>query len=163
VYDGEPLDGVELRIDPDGQIQLRGPMLLRAYRDGTDPKDAEGWFPTGDLGALVGGRLEVHGRASDLIITGGENVWPAAVERALLTHPAVADVAVVGRRDPEWGQRVLAIVVPVDWTAPPSLERLQEHTRRTLPRFAVPREVHHVRSLPRNTSGKVQRSVLSTR
>ena len=54
----------------------------------------------------------MHGRASDLIISGGENVWPAAVERALLTHPAVADVAVVGRLDPEWGQRVVAVVVP---------------------------------------------------
>ena len=90
VYDGVPLDGLEVRVDPDGEIQLRGPMLLRAYRDGEDPKDADGWLATGDLGAVVGGLLEVHGRRGDLIITGGENVWPDAVEARLALHPAVS-------------------------------------------------------------------------
>src|SRR3546814_9739653 len=75
-------------------------MLLRSYRDGFDPKDGDGWLPTGDLGELVGGRLHVHGRRGDMIITGGENVWPTPVERVLATHPAVREVAVVGRPDP---------------------------------------------------------------
>src|SRR5690606_30654860 len=98
VYEGRPLPGVEVRVADDGEIHLRGPMLLRAYRDGTDPKDGDGWLPTGDLGELgPDGHLHVHGRRGDLIITGGENVWPTAVERALVTHPAVAEVAVVGR------------------------------------------------------------------
>src|SRR3546814_5212411 len=98
-------------------------MLLRSYRDGFDPKDGDGWLPTGDLGELVGGRLHVHGRRGDMIITGGENVWPTPVERVLATHPAVREVAVVGRPDPEWGQAVVAVVVPTDPTS-----RSEEHT-----------------------------------
>lgn len=161
VYDGVPLDGVELRIDDGDQIQLRGPMLLRAYRDGTDPKDADGWFPTGDLGVLDGSRLQVHGRRGELIITGGENVWPAAVERALLTNPGVAEVAVVGRPDPEWGQRVVAVVVPTDPAAPPTLDGLRHHARQTLPSHAAPKELLVVTALPRTTSGKVRRTDLT--
>ena len=156
VYDGVPLDGVDLRV-VDGEIQLRAPMLLRAYRDGRDPKDADGWFPTGDAGTWdeAAGRLTVHGRRGSLIVTGGENVWPAAVERALARHPAVAEVAVVGRPDPEWGQRVVALVVPADPAAPPSLESLRATARAELPAYAAPREVELVRSLPRTASGKV--------
>ena len=161
-YDGVPLAGVDLRIDEEGQILARGPMLLRSYRDGTDPKDAEGWLPTDDLGALADGRLEVHGRRGDLIISGGENVWPAAVERALVTHPAVAEAAVVGRPDPEWGERVVALVVPLEWSAPPTLEQLREHLRPLLPAAAVPKEVRAVRALPRTASGKVRRTGLLT-
>jgi O-succinylbenzoic acid--CoA ligase len=163
VYDGVPLDDVEVRTDPDGQILVRGPMLLRAYRDGVDPKDPDGWFPTGDLGRILDGRLEVHGRAGDLIISGGENVWPAAVEAALLAHPQVAEVAVVGAADPEWGQRVVAIVVPTDWAAPPPLEDLRERARAVLAPYALPKELRVVRTLPRTTSGKVRRSGLTTR
>ena len=136
-------------------------MLLRAYRDGTDPKDADGWLPTGDLGDLVDGALHVHGRRGDLIITGGENVWPTAVERALLTHPSVAEAAVVGRPDPEWGQRVVAVVVPYDPGAPPMLEELRDHVRQTLPAHAAPTVLQVVLTLPRTASGKVRRADLS--
>ena len=88
VYDGVPLEGVDVRIDDDGEILLRGPMLLRAYRDGSMPLAAEGWLPTGDLGAFDDdGRLVVHGRSGELIITGGENVWPQRVEQVLLDAP----------------------------------------------------------------------------
>jgi O-succinylbenzoic acid--CoA ligase len=163
VYDGAPLTGVELRVDVDGQIHIRAPMLLRAYRDGSDPKDADGWFPTGDLGTLDHGRLEVHGRASDLIISGGENVWPLAVERALLTHPEVTDVAVVGRPDPVWGQRVVAVIVPRETGDPPSLDELRDHARTTLPAYAAPAALELVEAIPRTTSGKVRRGALTTR
>jgi O-succinylbenzoic acid--CoA ligase len=163
VYDGHPLDGVELRIDDDGQILVRGPMLLRAYRDGADPKDADGWYPTGDLGRLEGARLAVHGRADDLIVSGGQNVWPAVVEDALRTHPAVQEVAVIGEPDPAWGQRVVAVVVPVDWTAPPSLQALRDHAASTVPAYAAPKEVRLRRAIPRTSTGKVQRSTLTTR
>ena len=89
VYDGLPLDGVEVDIDAaTAEIRLRGPMLLRAYRDGTVPLAEGGWFATGDAGWLdAGGRLHVAGRLAELIITGGENVWPAPVEAVLQAHP----------------------------------------------------------------------------
>jgi o-succinylbenzoate---CoA ligase len=160
VYEGEPLDGVELRIADDGEIQVRAPMLLRAYRDGVDPTDGDGWFPTDDLGELVDGRLRVHGRRGDLIITGGENVWPTAVERVLVTHEQVAEVAVVGRPDPEWGQVVTAVVVPADPSSPPSLDALRDHAKEVLPAHAAPRHLELVRSLPRTTAGKVRRSAV---
>lgn len=161
VYDGVPIEGVELRIDEGDQIHVRGPMVLRAYRDGTDPKDGDGWFASGDLGALVDGVLQVHGRRGELIITGGENVWPAVVERALLTHPDVADVAVVGRPDPRWGQRVVAVVVPTDPSAPPSVDALRSHVKATLPAHAAPSVLELSDGLPRTTSGKVRRSALT--
>ena len=115
VYDGVPLDGVEVRFADDGEIHVRGPMLLRAYRRAdadVDPR-ASGWLATGDLGRwLPDGRLAVDGRRSDLIISGGENVWPEPVERAIRADPRVADVAVAGTPDPEWGHVVTAYVVP---------------------------------------------------
>lgn len=111
VYDGVPLDGVETRI-VDGIIHLRCPMLMRCYRDGSSPVDADGWLRTGDMGSLNDdGTLRVDGREGDLIITGGENVWPEPVEAAIDTHPAVVESCVVGADDPEWGQAVHAFVV----------------------------------------------------
>lgn len=160
VYDGVALDGVELRVADDGEIHVRGPMLLRAYRDGVDPKLPDGWYPTGDLGELHDGQLVVHGRRGDLIITGGENVWPVAVEGALLTHAGVREVAVVGRLDPEWGQRVVALVVPTAPAAPPSLDELRAWVKRTLPAFAAPTAIELVEALPHTASGKVRRADL---
>jgi o-succinylbenzoate---CoA ligase len=161
VYDGTPLDGVDLRI-VDHQIEVRGPMLLRAYRDGTVPIGAGGWFRTGDLGELdaATGQLTVHGRAGDLIITGGENVWPTPVEQAIASHPQVAEVAVVGRADPDWGQRVVAVVVPVDASAPPSLDEVRAWVKDRLPAFAAPRELALVDALPTTSLGKVIRPLL---
>jgi O-succinylbenzoic acid--CoA ligase len=160
VYDGLPLDGVELRIEPDGEIHVRAPMLLRTYRDGTDPKLPDGWFPTGDVGSLEDGELRVHGRRGDLIITGGENVWPTAVERVLATHPQVAEVSVVGRADPEWGQRVVAVVVPRDRSRPPTLDDLRAWAKQQLPAFAAPTGLDLVTALPRTAIGKVRRGDL---
>jgi O-succinylbenzoic acid--CoA ligase len=161
VYGGVPLDGVEVRV-VDGEVHLRAPMLLRAYRDGSVPISPDGWFPTGDAGEwdAGAGRLRVVGRLGDLIITGGENVWPTVVERVLERLPAVREVAVVGRPDPEWGQRVVAVVVPADRRVPPRLDDLREAVRRELPAYAAPQEVRVVGALPRTGSGKVARAGL---
>lgn len=162
VYDGVPLDGVEVEVDPGTEeIRLRGPMLLRAYRDGTVPVDAEGWFATGDVGAFgPDGRLSVAGRLTDVIISGGENIWPAPVEAAIRAHPGVTEVAVAGRPDPEWGQRVVAWVVPTDPSSPPSLSELRDLVGERLARFAAPRQLVLTESLPRTSIGKVRRDEL---
>ncbi len=162
VYDGVPLDGVEVRISDDGEIGLRGPMLMRAYRraDHDDDPLVDGWLATGDLGGwLPDGRLRVDGRRSDLIISGGENVWPEPVERVLRAHPAVADVAVAGTPDPEWGQLVTAYVVPAGDQAP-TLDALRTAVRETLPAYCAPRLLHVVDTIPATPLGKPQRSAL---
>jgi o-succinylbenzoate---CoA ligase len=161
VYDGVPLDGVDVRIDAEGEVLLRGPMLLRCYRDGTTPLDDEGWLHTGDLGHWRDdGRLHVAGRRGDLIITGGENVWPDAVEAALASHPGVNDVAVAGVDDPEWGQRVVAWIVPAVGSTP-TLDGIRAHARETLPAYAAPKQIVIVASIPRTTLGKVVRASLT--
>lgn len=157
VYDGVPLDDVEVDITPDGEIRLRAPMLLRCYRDGSSPLDADGWFATGDLGVwLPDGQLHVAGRRGDLIITGGENVWPEAVEAALADHPGVADVMVRGVDDPEWGQVVEALIVPVG--DPPTLDSIRAHVKAHHPAFMAPRRLAVVESLPRTSLGKLRRA-----
>jgi o-succinylbenzoate---CoA ligase len=162
VYDRRPLAGVEVAISPANEVLLRGPMLMRAYRNVTNPPahpiDADGWLHTGDLGEFKDGQLHVFGRAGDLIITGGENVWPEQVENALRTHPRVADVVVAGASDPEWGQRVVAWVVPRD--SAPSLEELRDHVSSTLPRFAALRQLVVVDQIPVTSLGKPQRAAL---
>ena len=167
VYDGRPLDGVAVDIravegsgggpGSPGEIRLRCPMLLRAYRDGSTTLDADGWFATGDIGHwLADGRLHVEGRVGDLIITGGENVWPEEVERALGSHPDVAEVMVRGVPDDEWGQAVEAVVVP-HRGAVPTLDRLRAHVKQTSPAFVAPRRLVLVDALPRTSLGKPRR------
>jgi O-succinylbenzoic acid--CoA ligase len=162
VYDGVPLRDVEVAIDPaTSEIRLRAPMLLRAYRDGTVPLDGDGWFATGDGGEFdAAGRLRVEGRMGDLIITGGENVWPDPVEAALRRLPSVAEVAVAGRPDPEWGQRVVAWVVPAAGVALPTLEEMRAAVSEMVAPYAAPRAVVAVESLPRTSLGKVRRDLL---
>lgn len=162
VYDGIPLEGVEVDVDATtGEIRLRGPMLLRGYLDGAVPLDADGWFATGDVGGFDGdGRLQVHGRMTDMIISGGENIWPVPVEEVLRSHPGVAEVAVAGRPDPEWGQRVVAWVVPADPARPPALEELRDLVGDRMARFAAPRQLVITPALPRTSIGKVRRDAL---
>jgi O-succinylbenzoic acid--CoA ligase len=161
VYDGFALTGVDMAIDHGGEIRLRGPMLLRAYRDGTKPTDSDGWLATGDAGSLeADGRLRVDGRFSDLIITGGENVWPTPVESILRSHPAVAEVAVAGRPDPEWGEKVVAWVVPVPNKKPPTLDELRALVKEQLAAYAAPRELVLTDSLPTTSIGKIRRQAL---
>jgi O-succinylbenzoic acid--CoA ligase len=160
VYDGWALDGVEVRI-VDGEIHLRCPMLLRCYRDGTDPLDSQGWFATGDIGSIDDdGRLSVAGRRGDMIKSGGEAVWPEAVERALVDCPGIADVAVAGKPDDDWGERVVAYVVPRDLTHVPPLENVRSHVKASLPAYCAPRELVVVDTIPRTALGKVRRHLL---
>lgn len=158
VYDRRPLPGVELRIAADGEVQLRGASLLRCYRDGTDPKDASGWLPTGDEGAIDDdGRLTVFGRRGDVVVTGGEKVWPDPVERVLRGVAGVAEVAVVGRPDPEWGHAVTAVVVPTDPASPPTLAALRAAVVEQLAPWCAPKALELVDALPVTALGKVQR------
>ncbi|MGZ4108169.1 MAG: class I adenylate-forming enzyme family protein [Actinomycetota bacterium] len=164
VYDGTPFPGTDARI-ADGLIELRGPSVMTGYLHEPDATAAtissDGWLRTGDAGSVDGGVLRVLGRADDLIDSGGEKVWPQEVETALSTHPGVAEVAVAGRADPEWGQRVVAFVVPSDPAAPPSLDELRDHASAAIARFKAPREVVLLDALPRTASGKVRRGALS--
>jgi O-succinylbenzoic acid--CoA ligase len=156
VYDRRPLDGVEIRIARSGEIELRCPMLLRCYRDGTDPRTPDGWYPTGDLGEIdADGLLTVHGRADDLIITGGENVWPEPIEALLRGVSGVADVAVAGAPDDEWGQVVVAHVV-----GEVTLDDLRAAVKQRLPAYCAPRKLVRHESLPRTSLGKIRRGAL---
>ena len=159
VYDGVPLEGVEVRDDDEGELHVRGPTLLRCYRDGSDPRSAGGWLPTGDLGAVVDGRVVVHGRRTEMIVTGGEKVWPDPVEAVLRDHPGVAEVAVLGRPDPEWGERVVAVVVPRHPAAPPGLDELRGWVKERLPAFNAPRELKLARFLARSPTDKIRRDL----
>ncbi|RBY93067.1 o-succinylbenzoate--CoA ligase [Blastococcus sp. TF02A-30] len=156
IYDGEPLRGVDVRV-ADG-IELAGPVLARGYRldpAATEEAFAGGWFRTRDAGTLTDGRLTVLGRLDDVVISGGVNVAPAAVEAALREHPAVADAVVFGRPDPEWGQRVVAAVVP---SGPlPELHELRAWVTERLGAPSAPRAVHPIPAVPTLHTGKPDR------
>jgi o-succinylbenzoate---CoA ligase len=149
---GRPLRGVELRIGTAGEILVRGPMVAAKEIAG------DGWLHTGDLGRLdEQGRLHVEGRLKELIVTGGENVAPLEVEQALLAHPAVADAAVTGRPDAEWGEAIAAFVVLCGPVAP---EDLRTWCRERLAPHKVPKEIELVETLPRSPGGKLLRAHL---
>ena len=161
VYDRRPVPGVSVRIADDGEVLLRGPMVMSRYRgsDAPTPVDDAGWLHTNDIGRIVEDHLEVDGRRGDMIVTGAEKVWPDAVERCVLTHPAVRECAVAGVDDPEWGQRVVCWVV-VDASANISLDELRDHVSEHLPRYCAPKQLVVVDSLPRTALGKVLRRSL---
>ncbi|MCK2236758.1 MULTISPECIES: o-succinylbenzoate--CoA ligase [unclassified Crossiella] len=165
VYDGLPLTGARVRLGQGDAVELGGPMLARGYRlapEATAAVFAEGWFRTGDLGRFAAdGRLEILGRADDVIITGGEKVPPALVERALTDCPGVREACVVGVPDPEWGQAVAAVVVPAEWTAPPAAEQLREAVRDVAGRACAPRRVLFLPELPLRGPGKVDRRAVA--
>ena len=159
VYDGHPLPGVGVRIAADGEVELAGPVLFDGYVHADGAPDVErtgrvlrdGWLRTGDLGSLDDdGRLRVTGRLDQVVVSGGLNVPGPAVERLLRAHPGVADVAVVGRPDPEWGSVVVAVVVASG--EPPSLSSLRDLVE---PRSWAPRALVLVDELPRNDRGKL--------
>lgn len=155
VYDGVPLDGVEVRI-VDEEILVRTPTMLRTYRHGTAPV-VDGWLATGDLGRFdERGRLVVQGRRAELIVTGGENVWPEPVEDVIRTHPLVRDCRVRGEPDPEWGHLVVVDLV-ADGDAP-TLESIRDHVRAVLPAYCAPRHLRLVEHIDRTAVGKIVRS-----
>lgn len=160
VYDGVPLDGVRVALEDDGRIRLGGPTLATGYLGDprlTEASFTDGWFRTGDLGRLRAGRLEVLGRADDMIVTGGEKVAPAAVERVLTAQDGVRAACVVGVPDAEWGQAVAAAVVldgPLDAAR---TERLRDAVRAELGRAAAPRIVRAVPRIPLRGIGKPDR------
>lgn len=157
VYDGIPLENVQIEIR-DSIIHIKAPMLMRAYRNGDSPFTTDGWFRTGDIGTMNDGRLSVEGREGDLIISGGENVWPEDVEAAIRTSTSVADVCVAGVPDPEWGQQVTAWIIPTGNA--PSLEEIRSHVKQTLPAHCAPRRIEIVTEIPRTSLGKPRRSEL---
>lgn len=154
VYDGRPLYNVDLKVGDDGRVRVAGPVLFSGYRLRPDltaaARDGD-WFLTSDLGVLEGGELRVLGRADDVINTGGEKVVAAVVAAVVAEHPAIADAVVVGRPDPEWGQRVVAVVVS---PAPPSLADLRAFVKRRLPAYAAPAELAVVAEIPLLPNGK---------
>jgi acyl-CoA synthetase (AMP-forming)/AMP-acid ligase II len=150
--------GVEIRLenlddDAVGEITVKAAHAFLT--------DADGWRRTGDLGRIdAEGYVSLHGRLNDRIVRGGENIYPIEVERALASHAAVRDVAVVGVPDRRWGEIVKAVVVPVDPAAPPTAEDLRAHVRDRLAHFKVPAVVEFAAELPRNANGKVLRRML---
>ncbi len=157
---GVPLPGVEAALDDAdengiGELLVRGAPLCRGYW-GRDDFPTNGWFATGDLVSVAGdGYVTVRGRRTELIITGGHNVYPAEVEAVLARHPGVVEVAVVGEASEEWGETVVAYVV-----GDPDLDSLRDLAAAELAPFKCPRELRRIDALPRNALGKVVRGEL---
>jgi len=152
-------DGRDLCFDTPGELLIRGECLFSGYwRDSgaTSAAFAEGgWYRTGDIASLTAdGYLYILDRANDMIISGGENIYPAEVEAVLARHPAVADVAVLGRPDPTWGEAVHAVIIPAAGEAVPADEVIA-WCRDRLARYKCPKSVEFTTSLPRTATGKV--------
>lgn len=181
--DGVPVPGTEVRV-VDGEVLVRGPTLMRGY---LGEPTLQGFFRTGDLGEFDRrGRLIIHARRSDLILSGGENIYPAEVETALLSHPRIAEAAVLPAPDPRWGQVGLACVVlhreaqapaqlgepaqleePAQLGAPPrlapptlQLDELAKFLAPLLARYKIPQQLVLLDALPRTALGKVDRPAL---
>ena len=162
---GRPLPGVELRLEGvPAEIQVRGPNIFDGYweRPGAnaDAFTDDGWFHTGDLGAIdEDGYVQIVGRAKELIISGGFNVYPREIEDLLRDHPEIDDVAVVGEESEEWGERVVAYIVT---SGRVELEGLRKFVGDQLAPYKHPRALHTVDALPRNALGKVQKHRLQS-
>ena len=167
---GKPLYPNEVRIagaaaDGAGEILARGPVVMAGYAgrpDDTARAIVDGWLHTGDVGRLDDeGFLYILDRRDDLIITGGENVYPAEVEAVLLAHPLVGEAGVVGVADERWGQRIVAVVRLAEEASPVTEEALRAHCRARLAAYKVPAEVRILATaLPRTASGKLRRAAL---
>jgi acyl-CoA synthetase (AMP-forming)/AMP-acid ligase II len=154
-------DGRDLPFDTPGELLIRGESLFAGYWRDADATAAAfapgGWYRTGDIGRLTAdGYLYILDRAKDMIISGGENIFPAEVEAVLAGHPAVADVAVVGRPDDKWGEAVHAVIIPEAGQAGSvTAEEVIAWCRERLAHFKCPRSVEFTASFPRTTTGKV--------
>jgi long-chain acyl-CoA synthetase len=169
---GRPQRLVEVQVNDDGgralpagevgEVCVRGPTVMRGYWN--DPEASakalrSGWLWTGDLGEFdAEGFLTLRDRSKDLIISGGSNIYPREVEEVLLAHPGVAEVSVIGRADPEWGETVVAFVVARG--AVPGADALDRHCLERIARFKRPKEYRFVTELPKNNYGKVLKTQL---
>jgi long-chain acyl-CoA synthetase len=166
---GRAMPGVELKIvDPEtgeatpdgevGEVWIKSPTNMAGYWKLPDATRAalpgDGWFRSGDAGYLRDGYLYIHDRVKDMIISGGENIYPAEIENVLMSHPAVGDVAVIGVPDDRWGETPKAVVVRAPRAEVTEAELL-EYTRSRLARFKCPSSVDFVDAIPRNPSGKI--------
>ena len=164
---GRPVPGIEVQIRDEagnvlgpgetGELYVRGEQVSGRYTGIGSVLDDEGWFPTRDIASLdADGYLFIGGRSDDTIIRGGENIAPAELEDVLIEHPDVHQVAVVGPEDPQWGQSIVAVVVPVAGITPDA-EELREHVRKSLRGSRTPDRVVFRDELPTNATGKVLR------
>jgi acyl-CoA synthetase (AMP-forming)/AMP-acid ligase II len=164
---GKPLPGVELKILDSGEIATRSPANMQGYHHlasaTAETIDGEGWLRTGDAGFIdAEGYLHLRDRIKDVIISGGENIYPAEVEHAIRDHPEVAEVAVIGMPDEKWGESVMAVVVSRT-SNPPGAESVIAWARERIASFKAPKRIEFVSALPRNASGKILRRELRAR
>ncbi len=176
---GKPVTGVELRIVgsegealPDGEVgeiwvrtaqNMKGywknpEATAAAFPEGRD-ENGMGWFATGDAGYMDDGFLFIHDRVKDMIVSGGENIYPAEIENAIMSHPSVGDVAVIGIPSERWGESPLALIIPADG-ATVVAEEIIEHCAGRLARFKLPSAVETIDEIPRNPSGKILKTEL---
>jgi len=171
---GKPLPGVEIaildeagnRLKPHevGEIATRSLANMKGYWNLAEATaktiDTEGWLRTGDAGYLdEDGYVYIHDRVKDMIITGGENVYPAEVENAIFGHPDVEEVAVIGVPDEKWGEAVKAVVAPKKGRSPSPAEIIA-YARERIAAYKAPKSIDFIEALPRNPSGKILRREL---
>jgi acyl-CoA synthetase (AMP-forming)/AMP-acid ligase II len=159
----DPASGAVLPTGQAGEICARGHQLMLEYHDMPEQTaatiDPDGWLHTGDLGTMdERGYVRVTGRLKDLIIRGGENIYPPEIERALTRHPGVTAAAVVGLPDPQWGEQVAAVITPA--ANPPTAAELHDHLRALLAPHKTPRHWYLADALPANAMGKTQKFLL---
>ncbi|WIM85911.1 long-chain fatty acid--CoA ligase [Candidatus Mycobacterium wuenschmannii] len=157
-------DDRDVATDTVGELIVRGPNVFAGYwmkAEASAEAFRGGWFHTGDLGRMdAEGYITLVDRKKDMIISGGENVYPIEVEQVLFRHPALLDAAVIGGKDPKWGERVVAVVVADPATQAPCAEEIVAWCRERLAHFKCPRDVHFVAELPRNATGKLLKTAL---
>jgi acyl-CoA synthetase (AMP-forming)/AMP-acid ligase II len=164
---GRPVPGIDVEVRGDdgrpvasgepGELWVRGPQVSGVYQGTGSALDADGWFPTRDRARVdSGGYLFIEGRADDTIIRGGENIAPAEIEDVLIRHPAIRDAAVVGVPDEEWGERVVAVVVPLEGAAA-GADEIRSFVRARLRGSRTPDDVVIRNSLPYTATGKLLR------
>jgi acyl-CoA synthetase (AMP-forming)/AMP-acid ligase II len=157
---GVPALGIRLQTSDTGEVLAQGNVILAGYWENPDASAEAldgGWFHTGDGGSIDdGGYLTISDRKKDVIITGGENVSSIEVEDVVFSHPAVAEVAVIGVPDDKWGERVTALIVPAEG-AQVSEEEIIAHCRGKIAGYKIPKSVEFRDAIPRTATGKIQK------
>ena len=140
-----------------GEICIRGPQVMKGYwknpQATQESIDDDGWFRSGDIGYAIDGYIFIHDRVKDMIISGGENVYPAEIENVLMKHPGIADAAVIGVPSEKWGETVKAIVTPAESNL--SEDEIFSFCRKNLAGYKCPTSIDFMDTIPRNPSGKI--------